>query len=49
MIRRSALKTDETAQRVQTETNAALAALAGLPGDVAPLADLARGLVNRTC
>jgi geranylgeranyl diphosphate synthase type II len=40
---------DETAQRVQTETNAALAALVGLPGDAAPLADLARSLVNRTC
>ena len=40
---------DETACRVQAETDAALAALAGLPGDVAPLADLARGLVNRTC
>ena len=40
---------DETAQRVQIETNAALAALVGLPGDAAPLADLARGLVSRTC
>ena len=40
---------DETAQRVQIETSAALAALVGLPGDAAPLADLARGLVSRTC
>ena len=40
---------DETARRVQIETNAALAALVGLPGDAAPLADLARNLVNRTC
>ena len=39
---------DETAQRVQTETDAALAALTGLPGDAAPLADLARNLVKRT-
>ena len=39
---------DETARRVQSETDAALAALGGLPGDTAPLASLARGLVNRT-
>ena len=39
---------DETARRVQIETNAALAALVGLPGDAAPLADLARNLVKRT-
>ena len=38
---------DETARRVQSETDAALAALAGLPGDTAPLAALARSLVNR--
>ena len=40
---------DETARRVQAETDAALAALAGLPGDAEPLADLARSLVGRTC
>ncbi len=39
---------DETARRVQSETDAALAALVGLPGDTAPLADLARGLIGRT-
>ena len=39
---------DETARRVRTETDAALAALAGLPGDATPLADLARSLVSRT-
>ena len=39
---------DETARRVQSETDAALAALVGLPGDTAPLASLARGLVGRT-
>ena len=40
---------DETAHRVQSETDAALAILTGLPGDAEPLADLARSLVNRTC
>ena len=44
----SPFERDETAQRVQTETDAALTALAGLPGDAAPLADLARNLVKRT-
>ena len=39
---------DETARRVRIETDAALAALTGLPGDAGPLADLARSLVNRT-
>ncbi len=39
---------DETARRVQSETDAALAALTGLPGDVEPLAALARSLVGRT-
>ena len=39
---------DETACRVQSETDAALAALDGLPGDATPLAALARSLVNRT-
>ena len=39
---------DETARRVQSETDAALAALVGLPGDAEPLAALARSLVNRT-
>ena len=39
---------DETARRVQSETDAALAALDGLPGDAGPLADLARGLIGRT-
>ena len=39
---------DETVRRVQSETDAALAALAGLPGDVEPLATLARSLVGRT-
>ena len=39
---------EETARRVQSETDAALAALAGLPGDVEPLAALARSLVGRT-
>ena len=39
---------DETVRRVQSETDAALAALDGLPGDVTPLAALARSLVNRT-
>ena len=40
---------EETARRVRSETDAALAVLAGLPGDAEPLADLARSLVNRTC
>ena len=39
---------DETVRRVQAETDAALAALAGLPGDAEPLAALARSLVGRT-
>ena len=39
---------DETARRVRSETDAALAALADLPGDTASLSDLARGLVGRT-
>ncbi len=39
---------DETARRVRIETDAALAALTGLPGDAEPLAVLARSLVNRT-
>ena len=39
---------EETARRVQSETDAALAALAGLPGDAEPLAGLARSLVGRT-
>ena len=39
---------DETARRVQSETDAALAALAGLPGDAEPLVALARNLVGRT-
>jgi len=39
---------DETARRVQSETDAALSALAGLPGDAEPLAALARSLVGRT-
>ena len=38
----------ETARRVQSETDAALAALDGLPGDAMSLAVLARSLVNRT-
>ena len=38
---------DETERRVRSETDAALAALAGLPGDAGPLAELARGLVGR--
>ena len=39
---------DETARRVQSETDAALAALDGLSGDATPLAALSRSLVNRT-
>ena len=39
---------DETLRLVQSETDAALAARSGLPGDVASLAELARVLVNRT-
>ena len=39
---------DETLRLVQSETNAALAALSGLPGNATPLAELARVLVNRT-
>ena len=39
---------DETERRVQSETDAALAALADLPGDTVPLSDLARALVGRT-
>ena len=39
---------DETERRVQSETDAALVALDGLPGNAGPLADLARGLVGRT-
>ncbi len=39
---------DETLRRVQSETDAALAALSSLPGDVTSLAELARVLVNRT-
>ena len=39
---------EETARRVRSETDAALAALAGLPGDAEPLAALARSLVTRT-
>lgn len=39
---------DETARRAQSETDAALAALVGLPGDTAPLASLARSLMGRT-
>ena len=39
---------EETARRVQSETDAALAALAGLSGDAEPLAALARSLVTRT-
>ena len=39
---------DETLRLVQSETDAALAALSGLPGDVTSLAELARVLVNRT-
>ena len=39
---------DETERRVRSATDAALAALAGLPGDAEPLATLARSLVGRT-
>ena len=39
---------DETTRRVQSETDAALAALVGLPGDATVLVSLARGLVGRT-
>ena len=39
---------DETVRRVQSETDAALAALSDLPGDTEPLAALARSLVGRT-
>ncbi len=39
---------EETARRVRSETDAALAALTGLPGDAEPLATLARSLVTRT-
>ena len=39
---------DETARRVQSETDAALAALVGLPGDATPLVSLARSLMGRT-
>lgn len=39
---------DETARRVQSETDAAISALADLPGDTSPLSDLARRLVGRT-
>ena len=38
---------DEVRRRVQLHTAAALAALEGLPGDAAPLAELAAGLVSR--
>lgn len=39
---------EETERRVRASTDAAVAALAGLPGDTAFLASLARGLVGRT-
>lgn len=39
---------EETSRLVQSETNAALAALDGLSGDATPLAVLSRSLVNRT-
>ena len=41
------LGADEVRRRVRLHTESALAALAGLPGDAAPLAELASGLVSR--